>query len=551
MNFNQPDTNFGQYPGNNQKRNGGMSPMFPLLFAVMLAIGVLLGYNINPGGSSMPGAINSQDKLNYIIGLIDKEYVDDVDPEILTDKAITGLLTELDPHSVYMSAKDVQQSNEELAGKFGGVGIQFVILDDTLMVTHIVDSSPAQKKGIKRFDRILKVNNKKFAGGGISTEDVFNSLRGDVGTNVKLTLYRPSTRKTEVVSIMRGMIPVPSVECAVMLDKKTGFIRISQFGENTYADFLMEARKLKKEGMQKMILDLRDNGGGYLQAAEDIADQFLKNNTKIVFTKGQNQGRYDYMATTTGEFETIPLVILVNHNSASASEIVAGAVQDNDRGAIVGRRTFGKGLVQQQFATFKDGSALRLTIARYYTPSGRCIQRPYGAGIDYFHDGFNRYRNNEFYRPDSSIMVDSLKCYTLKKKRVVYGGGGIMPDVFVPLDTMHQSGFYSNVLEKNCINAFAFRYVERNRSLQNRYGSAEQFNAGFSLTDADWKAFLDFAVSKKVPLPTADDELRSSDWIKMLIKAEIAQLLYRRDGYYLLRMLNDYEVKKARASFWN
>lgn len=545
MNFNEPGNKFPNYSSGGEKQPTRLSAFFPLLFALMLAIGVLLGYNIQSGG---PGQVGPNNKLNYIINLIDKEYVDSVKSEDLMDKAISGMLTELDPHSLYLSPKDVQRSDEELSGKFGGVGIQFIVQNDTLMVTHLVKDGPADKKGVQAFDRILMVDKKKFHSKKITTEEVFDALRGDIGSRVVLSLYRPKEKKKLEAIINRGIIPVSSVECAVLLDN-TGLIKISQFGEDTYPDFLKAARELKKQGMKKMIVDLRDNGGGYLQAAQNISDQFLKENMKIVYTKGKNQGRYDYMATSTGEFEDMPVVILVNHNSASASEIVAGAIQDNDRGMIVGRRTFGKGLVQQQFSNFSDGSALRLTVARYYTPSGRSIQRPYGHGIDYFHDGIDRYTNNEFFKPDSSKLVDSLKYKTIVKKRTVYGGGGIMPDVFVPLDTTFSTAFYGDVLSKNCVNSFAFTYTERNLSKLRDYGTYYNFGKQFVFDENLWNDFMAYSISKGVKQPSQQDLDRSKKWIESLVTAEISRLAFSNEGYYFVRMSQDSEVRKALNSF--
>lgn len=550
MNFNEPGSNYPGYPSGNQNRPPSrMSAFFPLLFALMLALGVLLGYSIKPGGGAQ---VSGNGKLSYIINLIDKEYVDSVNQEDLLDKAISGMLEELDPHSVYMSARDVRTSNEELSGKFGGVGIQFLVQEDTLMVTHLVKDGPSEQKGLKPFDRILMVNKEKFYGKGITTEKVQSNLKGDVGTNVTLEIYRPSEKRKFKVDITRGVIPVSSIECAIMLANNTGLIKISQFGENTYLDFMKAARSLKEQGMQRLILDLRDNGGGYLQAAENIADQFLKNNMKIVYTQGRRQGRHDYIATDNGEFEDMPLVVLVNHNSASASEIVAGAIQDNDRGAIVGRRTFGKGLVQQQFAVGgnTDGSALRLTVSRYYTPSGRSIQRPYGHGIDYYQDFYDRYEKNELYRPDSSIFVDSLKYKTQVKGRIVYGGGGIMPDVFVPLDTSFKSPFYENVLRKNVINSFASHYSERNLDRIRAYKTYTNFYRQFVLDESLWNDFMKDCARKGVKTPTADEITRSRGWISNLIKAEIIRLAFGNEGYHYTRWNYDNEVKQAMMSFW-
>ncbi|HLP14290.1 MAG TPA: S41 family peptidase [Flavobacteriales bacterium] len=552
MSYNQPGNQFNKFnEGNNNRQGVKPSAFFPLLFAAMLAIGVMLGYAINPGSGS--SSFDPNDKLNSVISLIRKEYVDKVDAEDLTNKAIEGMLKDLDPHSVYLSPKLVKETNEELAGQFGGVGIQFIIYNDTLSVSHTVKKGPAEKKGIQAFDRILMVGKKKFTGKKITNEQVFEALRGEVGTPVTLKVYRPSTGKTFEAKVVRGVIPVPSVDCAIMLSQNVGMIRISQFGENTFADFLNEARKLKDMGMKKLILDLRDNGGGYLEQAQNIADQFLKDRVKIVYTKGHNQGRQDYLASATGELEDMPLVVLVNHNSASASEIVAGAIQDNDRGAIVGRRTFGKGLVQQQFGPFDDGSALRLTVSRYYTPSGRCIQKPYGNGIDYYHESIDRFENDEFYKPDSSKCVDSLKCLTINKKRKVYGGGGIMPDVFVPLDTSFNTLFYARVShpEKNIINAFAFQYVERNKSRLSDFKTTTKFNVSFIVDESLWSAFKEYASSKGVKPDNEADEMRAKRWISVLIKAEIGRLTFNNEGYYLIRMINDTEVKRSMNSFWN
>jgi carboxyl-terminal processing protease len=553
MSYNQPGNQFNKFnDGNINKQGVKPSAFFPLLFAAMLAIGVMLGYSINPG-SGGSSSFDPNDKLNSVISLIRKEYVDKVNPEDLTDKAIKGMLSDLDPHSVYLSPKMVKETNEELSGQFGGVGIQFIIYQDTLAVTHTVKKGPAEKKGIQPFDRILMVGKKKFTGKNVTNDQVFEALRGEVGTPVTLKIYRPSTRKIFETKVVRGIIPVPSVDCALMLSANVGMIRISQFGENTFADFLGEARKLKDAGMKKLILDLRDNGGGYLEQAENIADQFLKDRVKIVYTKGHNQGRQDYLATSAGELEDMPVVILVNHNSASASEIVAGAIQDNDRGAIVGRRTFGKGLVQQQFGPFDDGSALRLTVSRYYTPSGRCIQKPYGNGIDYYHESIERFENNEFYRPDSSKCVDSLKCFTINKKRAVYGGGGIMPDVFVPLDTSYNTLYYARVShpEKNIVNAFAFSYVEHNKAKLNTYATPAKFNVSFIIDESLWSAFKEYASSKGVTPVDEADEMRAKRWISVLIKAEIGRLAFNSEGYYLIRMINDPEVKRSMVSFWN
>lgn len=539
---------YKQFNSSGNNNGSKMSAFFPLLFAVMLAIGVILGYSIQPGTSGSSGYAGNG-KVNHILNLIESEYVDTVDRDDLIDKAIIGMLEKLDPHSVYMTSDEVKRSNEELSGQFGGIGVQFIIIDDTLMITHLVEGGPSFKKGLKPFDRILTANGKKFSGGKISNDDVFKTLRGEFGTKVNLEVYRPSDKKKLKFTVIRDAIPVPSIECAIMINSTTGLIRIAQFGQNTYSEFLAAARKLKVAGMKKLILDLRDNGGGYLQAAKSICDQFLADDAMIVFTKGVNQGREEYKATSAGEFENLQLTVLVNHNSASASEIVAGAIQDNDRGKIIGRRTFGKGLVQQQFGTFNDGSALRLTVSRYYTPSGRCIQRPYGNGIDYFHDGIERYENNEFYKPDSSFYKNAKKFYTINKKRVVYEGGGIMPDVFVPFDTSFNSKFYRAVLEKNLINAFAFRFVEQNRKTLSTMKSFQEFESKMNNNGALWNSFVTFCNNQKLTEKAELANPASVNWMKLLIRAEIARLQFNAPGYYYVRMNGDNEVHEALKAF--
>ena len=513
----------------------------PVLFAAFLAIGVYFGSRMSaiPQGSEK----ETVSKLNRLINTIEERYVDKVDRKDLTEQSIRSILEGLDPHSAYMTPDDAKKAHEELSGNFGGVGIQFLVVNDTLVVTHVVPDGPSQLEGIRPFDRIVDVNGTSMAGRKITTEDVFKSLRGDIGTEAKIKIKRKGEKKLLSFNVTRDAIPVSTVEASIMVNGETGYIKLTQFGENTHKDFLTAVNKLQNRGMKNLILDLRDNGGGYLHAAEKIADEFLTSGKMIVYTEGEHSEKQTYVSTKKGRLHDTPVAVLINHNSASASEIVAGAIQDNDRGIILGRRAFGKGLVQQELTPFDDGSSIRLTIARYYTPSGRCIQKPYGHGIDYEMEQYDRYERNEFFVPDSSVFVDSLKFKT-SNGRIVYGGGGIMPDVFVPLDTTGRSAFYTDLIYDRVFSQFAFNYVEKHLAEILKFSNENIFARNFNVPSETFSQLISFASRNGVK--GREDEIRHSEYlIKLQLKAEIARLIWNSDGYYAVISTRDQDITKA------
>jgi carboxyl-terminal processing protease len=432
--------------------------------------------------------------------------------------------------------------NESIEGKFGGVGIRFLLLRDTICVTNIIDQSPSQQAGIKAGDKIVSVNGKKICGKGITNEKVLSTLKGKPGTNLSVTFVRG--KKKQTVNLVRGIIPISSIPCAYMLDKNTGYILISEFSQVTSEEFYIESSKLLNQGMTKLVLDLRNNPGGVMSSAIDIADAFLAKNNMILKSKGKNEGEHTYYSSAGGHLEKTKLVVLINAQSASASEILAGAIQDNDRGIIVGRRSYGKGLIQKD-EVLRDGSNLRLTIARYYTPSGRCIQRSYKGGYDNYMKDEDRITRNEYFKPDSSIFVDSLK-YKTKHGRTVYGGGGIMPDVFVPGDTSGSSFYLSELQWSGAGRAFAFDFMQSNRG---KWSTAKDFVQQFEVSEELLKRFVAFAQKDFHVQKDALGLAVSKEVIKRMLKAEIASQKWTEEGYY--RVLNpfDKELIKAISSF--
>lgn len=513
----------------------------PFLLALALAAGVYFGSRmvVIPKGSQK----ETVSRLNKLINIIEDRYVDKVDRESLTENAMRDILLGLDPHSSYMSPDDAQKAHEELSGNFGGVGIQFLVFKDTLVVTHLIADGPSERAGIKKFDRIVDVDGHSMARKEITTEDVFKRLRGEMGTKVKLKIKRQGEKKLISFELERDAIPVSTVETAIMVENGIGYIRLNQFGAQTHSDFLQAVHRLQKKGMTSLILDLRDNGGGYLKEANLIADEFLESGQLIVYTEGEHSPKHTYKATKKGRLEKTKVAVLINHNSASASEIVAGALQDNDRGIIIGRRSFGKGLVQEEISPFDDGSSIRLTVARYYTPTGRSIQKPYGKGIDYEMEQIERFERNEFFVPDSSIFVDSLK-FTTAKGKVVYGGGGIMPDIFVPIDTTGRTNFYSNLLYQRVIAEFAFDFVERYRQVLLRYTDASMFAGSFAVEEQVFRELLNYAEKKGLRRYPGEAE-HSRRLIQNQIKAEIARLVWNTDGYFAVLAKNDSDLLKA------
>ena len=436
----------------------------PLLMALCVVIGIIIGtFYANHFSGNRLNIINSgSNRLNNLLHIIDDQYVDAVNIDSLVDMAIPQILSDLDPHSVYISAKNVQQATDDLKGSFSGVGVEFVIRDDTIRVQGVVKNGPAEQAGILAGDKIVSVDGKPFVGKIVTNEEAMHRLKGPKDTKVKIGVIRYGQKQPKYFTVTRGDIPQKSISAAYMLDDNTGYIRIKSFGENTYPEMLIALASLSQKGFGNLVIDLRDNTGGYLQSAVQIINEFLPKNRLIVYTEGRKSPRQDYKSDGRGSYQNIPLVILINEASASASEIFAGAIQDNDRGTIIGRRSFGKGLVQQQIG-FPDGSMIRLTIARYYTPSGRCIQKPYVAGddADYQSDLLTRYKHGEFFSQDS--IKHTGPAYHTKIGRVVYGGGGITPDIFVPEDTLGMTSYFKEASMSGLILQFAFTYTDNNR----------------------------------------------------------------------------------------
>ncbi|KAA6350569.1 Carboxy-terminal processing protease CtpB [termite gut metagenome] len=446
------------------------SQFTPIIIAVSIVFGILIGmfYAKNLTTGSRPGIIKSSSgKVNALLRIIDDQYVDTVNINDLVEDVMPQLLAELDPHSTYIPAKRLEEVNSELEGYFSGIGIQFTIQQDTVHVNSVIQGGPSEKVGLMAGDRIITVNDSAFTGKKIDNEIAMRTLKGPKGTHVKLGIKRASEKNLLEFEIIRGDIPQNSVDVAYMLTNDLGYIQISKFGRTTHAELLNALALLNHEGCKGLIIDLRGNTGGYMDAAIRMVNEFLSEGKLIVYTQGRRSVRSESRANGTGSCQKTPLVVLVDEASASASEIFAGAIQDNDRGTIVGRRSFGKGLVQQPF-DFDDGSGIRLTIARYYTPSGRCIQRPYENGKDenYEMDIYTRYEHGEFFSRDSIRLDESLR-YSTGLGRPVYGGGGIMPDIFVPQDTTGMTSYFRTVLNKGLILQFAFQYTDKNREALN------------------------------------------------------------------------------------
>lgn len=516
------------------------------MIGLAAALGVLIGMYLSGGGASATNPNRSmarsgkmQDVLQYILN----EYVDTLDPKSLQDDAINSLLSSLDPHSSYIPATELEHMTEQLEGNFDGIGVEFNIQRDTIMVVAAIVGGPSESLGIQSGDRIVQIDGKPAAGIKITNEEVMKKLRGKSGTKVKVGIFRPGQKGIRQVTITRGKIPIHSVDAAVMLDDKTGFIKISRFAANTFDEYQQAFSALRMKGMQRLVLDLRDNPGGYLNAAVDLADEFLPKGRKIVYTEGKARKRENYNATGRGSFETGDLVVLIDEGSASASEIVSGAVQDNDRGWVVGRRSFGKGLVQEE-TRFDDGSAMRLTIARYYTPSGRCIQRPYEKGSDenYYMEIADRMRGSGKSKADSGT-TDTLRYNTLAG-RTVYGGGGIEPDVLVDPDTSGFSEYLAQVVSNGLLSRFAFEYVDaRRKELKAMYPSAEAFAKQFSGQKLlnDFYAFAERNGVKADP----KGKVVSAGIISGQLQAMLGRALHGNNGYYLSQSLRDPAVRKA------
>jgi len=519
----------------------------PLLFAVVLIAGILAGIRLAPenadGSKIYSVRLSDYSKIGDVIKLIGRDYVDAVEIDKLQEDAIISMLEELDPHSQYIAASDFATVNEHLEGNFEGIGVQFRLEKDTVMVILPISGGPSEKVGIRAGDRIVMVEGDTIAGVGISNNEVIKLLKGPRGTKVNVHVFRRDAKQLLPFTITRNVIPTYSLDIAYMVDEKIGYVKLNKFSATTYEEMVRSLRTLKSQGMKQLILDLRGNTGGYLQAAVNVADEFLKDKQLIVYTEGKNRPRSYAYATRRGNFEAEDIIILIDEGSASASEIVAGAIQDNDRGTIIGRRSFGKGLVQEQI-NLVDGSALRLTVARYYTPTGRSIQKPYENGKgDYMKEFHDRFRNGEVLHADSIHFDDSLKFVTAGGK-VVYGGGGIMPDIFVPIRSGENFSYYNQLINRGVIYDFTFEYTDKNRSELSRFKDFETFDKHFVVSNLLFEELLQFADDRKI---VRDNESIAAMRLEIetMIKALIGRNILNDEGFYPIYHQIDDTFKEA------
>ncbi len=518
--------------------------LMPLLIALCVVRGIVVRiFYANHFSGNRLNIINSgSNRINNLLHIIDDQYVDKVNIDSLVDMAIPQILSDLDPHSVYFSAKEMQQTTDDLKGSFSGVGIEFIIREDTIRIQGVVKNGPADQVGIRAGDKIVSVDGKPFVGKVVTNSEAMKRLKGPKDTKVKIGVIRYGEKKVKNYTITRGDIPQKSIVAAYMLDENTGYIKIKNFGENTYPEMLIALAKLSQEGFSNLVVDLRDNTGGYLKPAVQIANEFLPKNKLIVYTEGRKSPRQDYLSDGRGSYQRIPLVVLINEGSASASEIFAGAIQDNDRGTIIGRRSFGKGLVQNQIE-FTDGSMIRLTIARYYTPSGRCIQKPYTAGdnADYEEDLLARYQHGEFFSQDS--IKHTGPAYHTGLGRTVYGGGGITPDIFVPEDTLGMTSYFKEAAMRGLILQFAFVYTDNNRpklsSFENMYDLADYLDS--QNTVDKFATYADKNGLKRRNLLIK----KSYDMLKLYINSRIIYNIMDEEDWIEYLNLDDNVVKTA------
>jgi carboxyl-terminal processing protease len=504
--------------------------MHRVLWIQILSIApmVFFGQSPNPSATS--------EKFATLLYYIENAYVDTVNAEKLTEKAIVALLEQLDPHSVYLSKEELQEANEPLNGSFDGIGIQFNIFHDTILVVEPIQGGPSEKLGIRAGDKIVQIEGENMAGIGVKNNDVLKRLRGPKGTKVAVGIERQGAKEIITYSITRDKIPIYSLDAAYMTTPTIGYIKISRFAKTTMEELRTAIMELKNEGMKDLVLDLQGNGGGFLNTAVEMCDEFLSGDKLLVYTEGTHFRREDHKANphVQGSFEKGRLIVLIDESSASASEILSGAVQDWDRGLIVGRRSFGKGLVQRPIS-LPDGSAVRLTVQKYYTPSGRCIQKPYEDGLDaYLSDKEKRFKNGEYFSMEHLELPDSLKYFTNSKKRTVYGGGGILPDVFVPLDTTDNSAYFSEMLRTGVNNDWVLSYVNANREqLLVQYPNIKSFMGTYQLPPSAMKDQIKMLEDKKVPYN--DEEFKRSEAsINIRTKALIARNLYDNESFFMI-----------------
>lgn len=533
----------------NEIMNSKFQIRLPLFIACGIAFGMLLGANMfRPTTSGNAQSISTAYlKFREILTYIDRDYVDSVHTEDLSDYAIEKMLEKLDPHTTYIPAKEMQLANSYLEGNFNGIGIEFNIFQDTIYVIAPISGGPSEAAGLQANDKIVKVDGKVVAGVGISNQQVFEKLRGQKGTKVTITILRKESKKPLSFTLTRNKIPTTSVDVSYMVDANTGYIKINRFASNTYDEFKDALNALRKQGMTQLVLDLRDNPGGYMDRATKIADEFISGNKRIVYTDGKGD-KYDseVYAQSRGDFEEGALIVLINEGSASASEIVTGALQDNDRALIVGRRSFGKGLVQMPIP-LNDGSELRLTISRYYTPSGRSIQKSYRKGMEeYESDLLNRFQHGEMFHPDSIHFNDSLK-YKTRRGRLVYGGGGIMPDVFLAPDTTENSKFLTALYSQNIIREFALNYYHDHRKEFKKL-PLETYREQFTVTDKMLNDLVKQATKAKIHYSEKGFK-RSRNLIANNLKASIARSIYGPPGFFPIFHEKDTEFQQALKLF--
>lgn len=518
-------------------------PLYAVLSALFsfLAISASAQMRLNLGNDS------PLRKLQIAEMAVTNLYVDSVDENKLVENAIVGMLQKLDPHSSYSTATETKAITESLQGSFDGIGVQFNMVDDTLVVIQPILKGPSEKVGIMAGDRIVTVNDTAIAGVKMAKEEIMKRLRGKKGTKVKLGIVRRGISEMLTFVVVRDRIPVNTIDAVYMIRPKVGYIRIGSFGETTYDEFMNGIAKLKEQGMKDLVLDLQENGGGYLQAAVDIANEFLLKNDLIVYTDGRAYGRKEYRAKGNGNLLEGKVIVLINEFSASAAEIVTGAIQDQDRGQVVGRRSFGKGLVQRPIS-FSDGSMMRLTIAHYYTPSGRCIQKPYKKGDKKSYDMEldERFKHGELYSADSIHFADSLKYYTLRRNRVVYGGGGIMPDFFVPLDTTRYTKFHRQLAAKGLVINASLRYIDNHRAqLKSKYSSFDDFVTSYEIPQTVIDGIYEEGKKQKVE-PVDDTERNNTTAaLKTQLKALVARDIWDMSQYFQIMNETNDIVRKA------
>ncbi|MEO5893440.1 MAG: S41 family peptidase [Ferruginibacter sp.] len=513
----------------------------PLIISIAIVAGMLVGYRLRdtqPGKSFF--SFERPRPLQEVMNLIRNKYVDDVKMGALGDSAIIAALHTLDPHSVFIPAEDLQSVNEDIAGNFFGIGIAFNIFDDTLHVLDVIPDGPSAKAGLQIGDKLITVNDSVIAGRKTSTEQIRKLLRGDLGTKVLVKILRKD--KLQSFTIIRGIIPVSSVDASYIIDNGIGYIKLNKFSQVTYREFMQALEGLQKQGLKKLILDLRGNGGGVLDEATAIADEFLDGDKLITYTEGKHIPKKEYRCQREGLFEKGELVVLTDEGTASASEVLMGALQDWDRATIIGRRSFGKGLVQEQY-DLSDGSALRLTVARYYTPLGRSIQRSYlNGGKAYYEEISNRFHDGEVISADS-VKNDTTKIYITKNGKKVYGGGGITPDIFIPIDTAAYNPNITKMYIKGTLNDFAYHYYLQQLPQMSSYKSTADFMRNFSFTEENWKQFLDVAAKDSIRL-TGLNEKDKKDVITR-IKSALARQMWRNEGFYEVMNKEDNAIKKA------